>query len=573
MKHYRQAIILAVSVLATIAVCLSCRDNKDDGESTQRWRELAQDWNRFSSEGKYDSLIDMTRPYLRQYILDNDTASILYSAVYIAQSFQQTEEPDSAKRYLDLINRYNKSTDPRLNVVICNILGAYCLKYELDYSGALKQYFQGYQYTKEYGDINNGTALLANIVNIFYIRGDKTGMKYALKALGNIGNPLISDFTRALVYISMAQMHYLDGNLNEAETYLTDAADITGNNRFTSLESIVALLRADIEHDRGHLHKAVSCYEKALASSAYAESGIESLIYLNYGRTIEQLGDTGHALRLYKKGVEVSEKTGNKEFRLELLSRISILYDKSGDIGNYIRYSAAFIRESKTIRQNKKEQELSNLLLSYQEIEHSYIVQSQELALLKANRKTDLFIFIAVACLLLLAISIIIYRKKQKTYLALVAQHRHYMNRINLEKKEKSEEYKDSGSDETDRLKELFSQLERLMNDEKVYRSNDLSLEKLSDITGSNRTYVSKAIGMFANMSFHNYVNMYRINEATAIFSDPQDKTPLKKICSDLGFNSISVFYKAFQKETGLTPNQYRMTVSKNRKILSDSTN
>lgn len=160
MKNYRQAIILAVSVLATITVCLSCKDYKDDGESTQRWRELAQDWNRFSSEGKYDSLIDMTRPYLRQYILDNDTASILYSAVYIAQSFQQTEEPDSAKRYLDLINRYNKSTDPRLNVVICNILGAYCLKYELDYSGALKQYFQGYQYTKEYGDINNGTALL-----------------------------------------------------------------------------------------------------------------------------------------------------------------------------------------------------------------------------------------------------------------------------------------------------------------------------------------------------------------------------------------------------------------------------
>ena len=60
-------------------------------------------------------------------------------------------------------------------------------------------------------------------------------------------------------------------------------------------------------------------------------------------------------------------------------------------------------------------------------------------------------------------------------------------------------------------------------------------------------------------MSYLQFVNSYRINEAVRILSD-HDKIdyPLKQIWSDLGFNSPTTFYKLFQQAVGITPSVYR---------------
>ena len=92
----------------------------------------------------------------------------------------------------------------------------------------------------------------------------------------------------------------------------------------------------------------------------------------------------------------------------------------------------------------------------------------------------------------------------------------------------------------------------------RMYRQNDLSLEKLADILQSNRSYVSSAINQYSGMSFTQWLNSWRIKEAIARLSDPADATPLKAISDEVGFNTIAVFYKAFQKETGCPPAKYR---------------
>ena len=100
------------------------------------------------------------------------------------------------------------------------------------------------------------------------------------------------------------------------------------------------------------------------------------------------------------------------------------------------------------------------------------------------------------------------------------------------------------------------------MNDELLYRSNSISIDMLVVRLHSNRTYLSR---MFTeqNTSFSEYINSYRIREALALLSEPENDIPLKVLSDSLGYNSLSSFYRAFQKEMGVPPSRFRQEIKK----------
>jgi AraC-like DNA-binding protein len=51
------------------------------------------------------------------------------------------------------------------------------------------------------------------------------------------------------------------------------------------------------------------------------------------------------------------------------------------------------------------------------------------------------------------------------------------------------------------------------------------------------------------------------MREAVAILSNPDDDTPLKVLYQNLGYNTMSVFYTSFSKETGVPPSKYRTEI------------
>lgn len=110
--------------------------------------------------------------------------------------------------------------------------------------------------------------------------------------------------------------------------------------------------------------------------------------------------------------------------------------------------------------------------------------------------------------------------------------------------------------------KALFDAVEKLMNDEHLYRSNSISIDMLVERLHSNRTYLSR---MFTeqNTSFSEYINSYRIREALALLSEPENDIPLKVLSDSLGYNSLSSFYRAFQKEMGVPPSRFRQEIKK----------
>ncbi len=101
--------------------------------------------------------------------------------------------------------------------------------------------------------------------------------------------------------------------------------------------------------------------------------------------------------------------------------------------------------------------------------------------------------------------------------------------------------------------------LESIMNNEKLYLENNLSLSKLARHMGIPLHHLSQIINETIGLSFYDYINSQRIDEAKRMFTDPRNShINISAIGFDAGFNSISAFNTAFKKFTGQTPSEYR---------------
>lgn len=121
------------------------------------------------------------------------------------------------------------------------------------------------------------------------------------------------------------------------------------------------------------------------------------------------------------------------------------------------------------------------------------------------------------------------------------------------------EPQKQKGSESAD--EELFNKLEKLMREEKIYLSNEISLDRLASMLGTNRTYISRVINRYADRTFWGYVNMYRIADATRLLSNLDNDIQIKNLYEILGYNSAASFFRVFRDEVGLSPSKYREEV------------
>lgn len=107
------------------------------------------------------------------------------------------------------------------------------------------------------------------------------------------------------------------------------------------------------------------------------------------------------------------------------------------------------------------------------------------------------------------------------------------------------------------RKAELKTKLISLFEDEKVYLRSTLTLNEVAQMLHTNRTYISNIVNNEFDLSFYQFVNRYRIDEATRIFTGNPD-IPSNNVAEIVGFNSISSFIAAFKLHKQNTPKEWR---------------
>ena len=108
--------------------------------------------------------------------------------------------------------------------------------------------------------------------------------------------------------------------------------------------------------------------------------------------------------------------------------------------------------------------------------------------------------------------------------------------------------------------KTLFAKdIEQIIREKQYYRDSTLTLQKLAQQLGTNRQYMSNYINRERNMTFYEYINEFRLEEAKIMLEskNSESQQSMEDIAVMVGFNSYSTFLRSFKSKYGKTPSNY----------------
>ena len=106
----------------------------------------------------------------------------------------------------------------------------------------------------------------------------------------------------------------------------------------------------------------------------------------------------------------------------------------------------------------------------------------------------------------------------------------------------------------------IYMELQQLMNEDKLYRDSKLTRDKVVAKLGTSRKTFIEVLQNHINMTFIEYVNTFRLNEATTLLENEEYTN--ETIAEEAGFGSVNTFYRQFRNKYGISPSEYRKALS-----------
>lgn len=131
-----------------------------------------------------------------------------------------------------------------------------------------------------------------------------------------------------------------------------------------------------------------------------------------------------------------------------------------------------------------------------------------------------------------------------------------YRQQFSIEDIEKDEQQADSITTDKNTISELKERIERLMEQEQLYRQPNIKIIDLVQRLNTNRNYIYQAINREMGISFSEYINRMRIEYASMLIAQHPEKS-LSEIAEQSGFTSSTSFYRNFKLYKDMGPKEY----------------
>lgn len=576
---------LAFIAMHLIVLGLSSQDQKYASNPDRTIRELKLKLNKdkhnyeelkelsslLVNRGDYNQTIFYARKLDSISTINKNEVYQMYAGIYLGQALMMNGVQEESRYYMDksLKLAISLSNDSALASAY-NGLGLYAANIEMDYYRSINYFFEGIQAAQKSSNERLYSILLCNISGIYYLKKDPKGLKYALECY-ELGHKKRDPYLIFCGSTNSAYMYYLQKDYEEALKYIKEAEFIMDKNNFYDRANVYNLY-GNILLEKGDKSSAHEMFDKALSFEEHSQ--ISSIVdsYLGLAKLMIVDRKYPDALAFLYKGLDISQKNKNTIHTLTLYEKIADTYQLEENYESAIMYYKIYHHLSDSVFNADKERSISELRVKYDMEKHENEVQQSNLIILQKEKNIQALLFALVLIILLLGGTYLSYYRKNKLYLQIVKRNQEAIKKekyLQAQLAELSETEpnnpapdKYTGSSLTDEKSlSLYNKLDNLMRKEHIYRQKDITKEKLALSLNTNRTYLSQVINTYANVTFNHFINSFRIEDAVRTLSDPESDVPLKALASDLGFNSITTFYKAFQSSVGMTPSQYREKV------------
>lgn len=110
----------------------------------------------------------------------------------------------------------------------------------------------------------------------------------------------------------------------------------------------------------------------------------------------------------------------------------------------------------------------------------------------------------------------------------------------------------------------LLKRLDKVVLGQQLYRNENLRIQDVAEALGVLKYQISQLLNDSAGKRFNQFINEYRINEACTLISQVSNYT-LEGISREVGFRSKSTFFTAFKQMKGMTPNEFKSSLDKQK--------
>lgn len=429
-----------------------------------------------------------------------------------------------------------------------------------------------------------------NLAGLFLLKNDSSGIHYATEALQQAQTSKTRGMM-ALALLQLSRYNKVYGNYALAEQNIKQCINIY--RELGASASTALVVYADMLFEQKQDQRALTLLKEALYEAMTEENQTSALpgVYFCYALYYHNRQDYEQSNTYAQRCYDAAHERNLSSYDQRCLSLMSDNYERMGQTDQALIYLKRYNQVNESIAQADRQQAArdAQTLVKMEKSEREAKLQKKRY---EDEVQKNVFLGLAVV-LLLVAVAVLwhFFNIRSKLYKKIVqqfdeAKEREDMLRAQLltnnENKDTTTETNEAtlpdirGNEMTateekamsgkpvikdDTANRLYTTICRLMDEERLYTDLQLSRDLLAERLGTNRTYVTQVISERTGMNFSQFVNSYRINEARRILADPEQADyPIKQLCTDLGFNSLTSFYSTFRSIVGMAPATYRKT-------------
>lgn len=447
---------------------------------------------------------------------------------------------------------------------------------------ALSQYYYGLA-EQDRSNFETALSLYMTALPVFEKQKDQKNMTGIYSDLGRLYNST-KDYKKSINYylkaVSTAET-LLDTSLiaktysNIGTTYERMQEDELALEFYSKGMELSKILKDSLKLAQnllniGNVYTKLKDYPKA--HEYYLQSlSISKVKNISYGRILNylNLGLNAKDWKKYDLALTMTDSGLYHVSQMDLpLEKVSLLQNKSEILANMGKFENAYLllleaeKLEKEIFAKEKQARIEELTVKYETEIKEKEIENASLQIKSAQQRVRFLLILSGFILISTAILVTFYRSRSLKIKALYLKNLETLalykeNRAHLKKQidEKSNTDKN-----IDQFEQLFKEIKQRLIHEEAYKNPDLNLNSLAQQVKSNSKYVSQSIQQGTNKNYNTYINHLRVMEAQKLIQESYEDVNLNlnDVMYACGFKSRSTFYTAFQKETGMSPKQYK---------------